>query len=113
MLVITPRSIRELWKKLLLIACEQHIYRRDVCAKIFNVSGCYIERERIKTKKPFTIVLRKLQVSSFAITLKVMIVYKTHPIAVENGDLFSSADNFVVALVVLQDCVAVPPTTTF
>lgn len=38
----------------------------------------------------------------------------THPIAVENGDLFSSADNFgfVVALVeVLQDCVAVPWTT--
>lgn len=42
---------------------------------------------------------------------------KTHPIAVENGDLFSSADNFGFdddALVeVLQDCVAVPPTTTF
>lgn len=39
----------------------------------------------------------------------------THPIAVENGDLFSSADNFgfVVALVevLLQDCVAVPWTT--
>lgn len=38
----------------------------------------------------------------------------THPIAVENGDLFSSADNFgfVAALVeVLQDCVAVPWTT--
>jgi hypothetical protein len=41
-------------------------------------------------------------------------IFQTHPIAVENGDLFSSADNFglVVALVeVLQDCVAVPWTT--
>ena len=39
-------------------------------------------------------------------------MYLTHPIAVENGDLFSSADTFgfVDALVeVLQDCVA-PPT---
>lgn len=39
----------------------------------------------------------------------------THPTAVENGDLFSSADDFgfVDELVdVLQDCcVAVPPTT--
>lgn len=40
----------------------------------------------------------------------------THPIVVENGDLFSSADNFgfvdaLVVVDVLQDCVAVPLTT--
>lgn len=42
----------------------------------------------------------------------ITIIKNTHPIAVENGDLFSSADSFgfVVALV---EALAVPPTTTF